>query len=123
MNYIYPVFEPIFNAWEGLTTDKKWKELTEYPGDWHHKWLSHERYKINDEFRHTHAKFYEEPTLTDFLWDNNGVSAFSPFLNVFTMSDKLKASLSLVSKCPTVMLVLSMLSESTDSVDPSEAML
>jgi len=70
MNYIYPVFEPIFNAWESVTTDKKWKQLTEYPGDWHHKWLSHERYRINDQFRHAHAQFYEEPTLTDFLWDN-----------------------------------------------------
>lgn len=49
---------------------KKWKELTEYPGDWHTKWLSHERYRVNDQFREAQRKMFEEPTLTDFLWDN-----------------------------------------------------
>ena len=70
MNYIYPIFEPVFKVWGDLTTDKKFKEITEFPGDWHSKWLANERYKVNDQYRDQFKRFYEEPTLVDWLWDN-----------------------------------------------------
>lgn len=70
MNYIYPYLEPVLNLWEDLTHDKKWKEMTELPGDWHTKWLANQRYRVNDKYKEQVRKFNEETTLTDFLWDN-----------------------------------------------------
>lgn len=70
MNYIYPYVKPVFDVWEDLTTDKRWKELTRYPGDWHTKWIANERYKVNDRFKAKYERFYEEPELYNTLWDN-----------------------------------------------------
>jgi len=70
MNYIYPYFKPVLDLWDDFTTDKRFKELTAYPGDWHTKWISNERYKVNDKFKAQLERFYEEPDLTNTLWDN-----------------------------------------------------
>jgi hypothetical protein len=70
MNYIYPYLEPVLNLWDDLTHDKKFKELTEVPGDWHSKWLANQRYRVNDQYKEQVRKFNEDPNLADFLWDN-----------------------------------------------------
>jgi hypothetical protein len=70
MNYIWPYFKPIFDVWDHFTVDQRFKELTKYPGDWHTKWIANERYKVNDKFKAQLERFYEEPDLTNTLWDN-----------------------------------------------------
>lgn len=70
MNTLYPYIEPVINLWNDLTTDKKFKEYTEFPIDWHTKWLAHERMKVNDVYRGLWKRFYEQPELTETLKDN-----------------------------------------------------
>lgn len=70
MNYLYPYLEPVLNVWEDLTTDKKFKDITEYPGDWHTKWLANQRYRVNDKYKEQVRLFNEDLTLTDVLWQN-----------------------------------------------------
>jgi len=70
MNYIFPYFKPVLDLWGELTTDQRFKDLTEFPGDWHTKWIANERYKVNDKYKAEWERFYEEPSLVNTLWDN-----------------------------------------------------
>jgi hypothetical protein len=69
-NTLSPLVQPLLDLWDHLTLDKRWMEMTEYPGEWHIKWLKNNRLKVEDKYNALWHRFYHEPSLYTTLNDN-----------------------------------------------------
>lgn len=70
MNSIAPILKPIGDLWAYFAHDTRFEAMTEYPGEWHVKYVKNQRLRVNDEYNAAWQRFYQEPDLYNTLWDN-----------------------------------------------------